>query len=178
LLSRRLAFQFEYSEVPILNVGSKEDPAKLKKKGFCINLDISRVADHDGSLLAIDVLACAQKLPFKDDSFKTVVLGDVLEHMTFRYMIEALREAKRVTKEKIIITIPEDKRKREEQHKTKRYGKFVNTNFASAWHIASYNYHVLLCIFENLGLSVGKFEKFIEIAPNVWHYCFVLKKGV
>ena len=50
------------------------------------------------------VVADACKLPFLDRSFDTVVCAEVLEHI--RPMGEALSEAIRVAKKKIIISYP------------------------------------------------------------------------
>jgi len=49
-------------------------------------------------------LADAHKLPFKDNSFNVAVLGDVLEHV--EDTIQVLREAYRVCKKKLLITVP------------------------------------------------------------------------
>jgi len=48
----------------------------------------------------------AHKLPFKDESFQTAVLGDILEHVFDPYMV--LSEACRVSKDKILATVPDE----------------------------------------------------------------------
>lgn len=48
----------------------------------------------------------ANKLPFKDRIFNTVILGDILEHVHNPEIV--LQEAKRVCKRKIVITIPNE----------------------------------------------------------------------
>jgi len=46
----------------------------------------------------------ALNLPFKNNTFDTIVFGDVLEHVADP--LKALQDAKRVTKNKIVITLP------------------------------------------------------------------------
>jgi ubiquinone/menaquinone biosynthesis C-methylase UbiE len=46
----------------------------------------------------------ANNLPFRDGSFHTVLVIDVLEHL--KNPINALREARRVGKEKILVNVP------------------------------------------------------------------------
>jgi len=52
------------------------------------------------------VQADAHHLPFKDKEFDTAVLGEILEHVDDP--IQVLKEAKRVAKKKIIITVPNE----------------------------------------------------------------------
>jgi len=49
----------------------------------------------------------AHNLPFQDNKFDTIVLGDILEHVNNPYMV--LKECTRVSKHKIIITLPLEK---------------------------------------------------------------------
>jgi len=46
----------------------------------------------------------ALNLPFKDNTFDTIVFGDILEHVSDP--LKCLQDAKRVTKSKIIVTLP------------------------------------------------------------------------
>ena len=68
----RLEFQRRFcsKELRILNVGSKEDPANLKKDFDAVNVDINKFEN-------VDVIANACSLPFKDKSF------DVAYSVTF-----------------------------------------------------------------------------------------------
>ena len=51
-------------------------------------------------------VANAVSLPFEDRSFNTVLLPDVLEHITFEDVNQALCEATRVSKGRVLITLP------------------------------------------------------------------------
>ncbi len=53
------------------------------------------------------VRGTAETLPFKNNTFNTLIFGDVLEHVKDPYVI--LKEAKRVSRDKIIITLPCEK---------------------------------------------------------------------
>ena len=52
------------------------------------------------------VQADAHHLPFQDKEFDTAVLGDILEHVNDP--VQVLKEAKRVAKNKIVITVPNE----------------------------------------------------------------------
>lgn len=48
----------------------------------------------------------AENIPLPDESFDTVVLGDILEHVEDPNKV--LQEAKRLTKDRIVITVPNE----------------------------------------------------------------------
>jgi hypothetical protein len=50
----------------------------------------------------------ATRLPYKDKSFDTVILSDVIEHIDIYGSIQAVQEAFRVCNKKVIITVPAD----------------------------------------------------------------------
>jgi len=52
------------------------------------------------------VRADAHNLPFEDKTFDIALLCEILEHV--RDPVQVLKEAKRVTKEKILITVPDE----------------------------------------------------------------------
>ena len=64
-----------------------------------VRMDIKRTS-------AVNLIADAHFLPFKDESFSQVVCTEVLEHL--ESPIQALREIKRVLKKKgvVFITVP------------------------------------------------------------------------
>ncbi|GAI93516.1 unnamed protein product [marine sediment metagenome] len=50
--------------------------------------------------------ADAHHLPFNDNSFDSVVLGELLEHVT--NPLQVLKEATRVSRKKVIFTVPNE----------------------------------------------------------------------
>lgn len=62
--------------------------------------------DMDKWLLPNMVRGDAHRTPFKDNSFDTVVIADVLEHVIDP--IKVLSEADRISKKQIIITLPNE----------------------------------------------------------------------
>lgn len=69
------------------------------------SLTLARVLNPERSFYQADI----RQLPFPDDHVDTVMLPDVLEHITWEDIPAVLAEAKRVAKEKILITIPDEK---------------------------------------------------------------------
>jgi len=53
---------------------------------------------------ATNINSHATKLPYKNNSFDTIILSDVIEHIN-KYK-KAISEAKRVSKKRVIITVP------------------------------------------------------------------------
>ena len=106
---------------PILNCGCKEDPAHLGKDFDAVNMD---VVDYDTqmrvSLYSVPNFTIGSffDIPFPDDHFRTIVLGDILEHATVAQAREGIQECGRVLKAGgwIIITLPQDVRPPEVQH--------------------------------------------------------------
>jgi len=106
---------------PVVNVGCKEDPAKLGRDFDAVNCDIN---DYDPqerlSLYEVPnfVRADACALPFDDESFEVAVVGEMLEHCPFDAAVLVLLEACRVIRPsgRIVVTIPLDSRPPEVQH--------------------------------------------------------------
>ena len=71
-----------------------------KIKGKCLNVGCG------GHIIpgAVNIDENATNLPYKDNSFDTVILSDVIEHI--KDWEKALDEAIRVSKNKVIITVP------------------------------------------------------------------------
>lgn len=53
------------------------------------------------------VVADIRKLPFPDNYVDTVLLTDVVEHIPWEDVPKALKEARRVAKQKVLITVPD-----------------------------------------------------------------------
>jgi len=106
------SFQRKYAKGNILNVGCGGDCADFKSVG-AINVDISAIDITTGFENKIDYVVDARELSSKfSKEFDTVVLGELLEHMSRVDGIKVINEAKKVIKSdgRIIITVPDDTR--------------------------------------------------------------------
>ena len=100
---------------PVLNCACKEDPANLGRDFDATNLDI---LDYDPEMrknlyeVPNFVQGTASKLPFPDNSYATVVYGELFEHCVFSVAVAILKEGYRVLKKDgmVVITIPFDPR--------------------------------------------------------------------
>jgi ubiquinone/menaquinone biosynthesis C-methylase UbiE len=72
-------------------------------RGRTVEVDINREVRLKNKGLMF-FLADAHHLPFRDNCFDVAVMGEVLEHV--KDPVQALKEAYRVTKVKILITVP------------------------------------------------------------------------
>ena len=79
----------------ILDIGSGINPLKGKN---IIHADIKKAND------CLEVVADAQNLPFRDNSFEIVHASHVLEHLINPF--QALTEFKRITKKIVIVKVP------------------------------------------------------------------------
>jgi len=112
------AFQLKHAKGDILNVGCDIDAGNLKALG-AKNIDIKHEIRAMGIMTKEDELADIRSMPSKFfGKFNTVILGDILEHMSPQDIEKALEESKKCLKKdsSIIITIPHDTRPRNEQH--------------------------------------------------------------
>jgi SAM-dependent methyltransferase len=104
-------FQAKYATGKALNVGCNSDGAGVASRGG-INVDLFNKDEHTGLMIPAHALADARHLPFKRDSFDSVVLGEILEHMQTKDAVKSLMEAKTVLRPggRIVATIPHDDR--------------------------------------------------------------------
>lgn len=110
------AYQIKHSVGAILNIGCGDDGANLRGMG-AVNLD-AREANPQGLQNAPHITGDARKLPKEVYGlFDTVVLGDILEHMTFWDRVTSLREAKKALRNGgyIVVTLPSDNRTPEDR---------------------------------------------------------------
>jgi len=118
------------SAEPILDVGCGDSPYFDETVDF-LGLDKSMDSDdmyreNPGDM----VQGYATDLPFEDNRFRTVVLAEVLEHLD--NPVGAIIEAKRVTGDRVIITVPDESRWHEDvnpgehpDHKRQYHGKML-----------------------------------------------------
>lgn len=88
----------------VLDIGAGDGKitSLLGAKGIDNEPEAVRLAQEKG----VDVvLGDAHHLPYKDEEFEAVFMGDVLEH--FEFPREALKEARRVLKQYLYLATPE-----------------------------------------------------------------------
>jgi glycosyltransferase involved in cell wall biosynthesis len=123
LIGTQYNFQFKHAEGKILNIGCHDDSTGFKEKLGAINIDRWSKCPYTVLDIKADVIADARDpLPFRD-KFDSIIIGDLLEHLTDIDSIKVLQNAKAVLndKGKIIVTVPDDQRIAGES-KTDGYG--------------------------------------------------------
>ena len=168
--------EFQSSNVvgSVLNVGCGGNPAQIG--GVHIDLDIWKYENF--------IQADAHNLPFKDNSFDTVCLGDIVEHLV--HPLKALLEAKRVGR-RLIITIFEEWRLGKGQHigkgkklyqinDSKRLigdmvKEFPNSIIPHTAHINQFTDKSVTNLISRLQMNILKFNK-IESAVHEGHKCY------
>lgn len=114
----QFAFQLRNAVAPALNVGCNEDLYDFKSKLNCTNVDITNWDVSNQRPNKADILADARRLPSDlHGKFGSVILGDILEHMTDDDAVMALRNAKQCLANggPIVVTVPHDTRPVHEQ---------------------------------------------------------------
>lgn len=182
-----------YAVGSILNVGSGEDPAGFGDRAVHLDIDVWK---HD-----YFVRADGHHLPFKDQAFDTVILGDILEHAT--EPLQMLRETKRVGK-RVLATVFEEWRiqglTREQilerafqETREKGYesldeyksnypafkGKFRKQTseylIPHSFHINAFTDEQIVNMLRSLGMKVKFFAKVTEgVQPNYWNNWIVV----
>ena len=116
-----------------------------------MNLDIQDRDSFTGAPLPVDVIADARDLPYEND-FDTVVLGEILEHMTPEDAVLSIRQAAKacVNGGSIVITMPHDTRQQSHENAGKEYVKGV-----MAYHHRHFTREDLLGWVELAGVSVA-----------------------
>lgn len=83
-------------------------PGLLKETAKLFELEINTV-DIDPQL-SPDCIALPTALPFKSNSFDAVCAFQMLEHLTYNDALDALNEMKRVSRDHVIVSLPDAKR--------------------------------------------------------------------
>lgn len=76
----------------------------LRREGVCVF-----TADID-QRVAPDVVATVRRLPFADRSFDATLCCEVLEHLPFAQLPNALRELTRVSRKGLVLSVPDKDR--------------------------------------------------------------------
>jgi SAM-dependent methyltransferase len=69
--------------------------------------DISHVSIDVDECLHPDYVGSVLQMPFKNKQFELAVCCQVLEHLPFEQFVPALREIRRVTEKKVILSLPD-----------------------------------------------------------------------
>lgn len=160
----------------------------LKEKGITgSGLDISEkgVTKAREKGLSVDLFDFSNKLPFPDNTFDTVIMLDLLEHLYDPEFL--LREATRVSRANVIVGVPNFSSLPARLQTLG--GKIPENNHPKKGHIYWFNYNVLTSLFTKSNLEVVKitsntfFEsvpilsiltKFLtKIMPNIFSLSFV-----
>lgn len=166
---------------PILNACSQADSAHLGEKYNVTNVDVCDLEIDSGNVykdVCKNFIKCdVRHMPFKDEEFKTTVLGETIEHCTVPYAYELMKEVVRVTKDYIIITYPYDNRPKEEQHAPEHLIEYAPGSVS--WHQTLWSREMLYDMFNFYELRV------MAVRDLVYHFTrpipglgIVLKKGV
>lgn len=130
---------------PILNAACGPDPAGLGISFAATNMDMYAIDAMTGQHFGRNanfVLGSVFEIPFPDQSYGTVVLGEFLEHCTFDAARKAVLEARRVLFPEglLILTVPLDGRPVDEQRildkdreKPQKAWEEGVTNFHQTW---------------------------------------------
>ena len=105
------AFQLRHAKGRVLNIGCNCDDPGFGDRGG-VNVDINETDAWTKIPNRAHVIADARNsLPFGRE-FDTVILGDILEHMTDADAVASLRNARQVVRPdgRILVTVPEDYR--------------------------------------------------------------------
>ena len=105
-------FQYRHADGKILNIGCHDDSTGFKEKKGAVNLDRWSKCPYTDMEIKADVIADARyPLPFTE-KFDSIIIGDVLEHLTELDTLLVLYNASIVLNDggKIIVTVPDDRR--------------------------------------------------------------------
>lgn len=150
---------------PVINLACKEDCADLGRDFGAVNMDIQTFdleTNTDLTTVPNFLQGDISSIPFPDGHFQTVVLGEVLEHLTEDKAVEILREAKRVTAPggQIVATFPLDLRPPEEQKPADQLIELAP---------GCYTYHVTVWYDDMLEALLNKTKLDEVYGENLWY---------
>ena len=89
------------NEVLEIGVGNRFVSNYLRERGInIVTLDIDKE-------LKPDVVGSVLDIPFRDNSFQIVACYELLEHLPYEYVAKALSEISRVSKQYVILSLPD-----------------------------------------------------------------------
>lgn len=175
----------------VLDLGSGDGLflALLREKGIKgKGLDLSEEGVAKANTKGLDTAVfdfASNRLPFPDNSFDTVVMLDILEHLYDPQSL--LREAARVSKKNIIVGVPNFSSLPARLQVLR--GRVPENNQPKKGHVYWFNLPVLLNLFSGAKISLAKLEsntvfesvpivsiitKFlVRVLPNLWGLSFV-----
>lgn len=182
------------SSGPVLDLGCGDglflDMLKKAKNISGVGLDVSEAAASKAKARGIDARVfdfTASRLPFENESFETVVLLDVLEHL---YQPELLlKEIYRIAKRDVILSVPNFVSLKPRLQVL--FGKVPENNRPGKGHIYWFTYKTLEHLLQRNGFKTVDFRynsvlgnkfllgyamKFlVRIRPQIFALSFVLK---
>jgi glycosyltransferase involved in cell wall biosynthesis len=114
----QFAFQIKHARGCVLNVGSDNDWASIRARFGAVNLDVRTENPVTGAPTQPDIVADFRTYRPRPE-FDTVILGDILEHMSQADGVRMLKNAVRALRPggRVIVTAPEaDERPATAQH--------------------------------------------------------------
>jgi len=150
---------------PVLNAASKEDPANLSQFGVT-NFDINThcaMLNRDLRTLPNFVLGSVLEMSahFKEGQFKTIVLGEYIEHCVPAVVKKSLLECKKVLSDDgmLILTFPLDARPPKSQHAERHLKVWLEGETGhdiTVWHQTVWEDDMLEELFSETGWTVVK----------------------
>jgi hypothetical protein len=112
----QMGFQLRHARGKILNIGCADDAANFHARG-AVNLDVTDKNPVTGEPHKPDIIHDARfPIPLKP-IFDTVIVGEVIEHMSLEDAVKVLTNAKAMVANGgyVLVTCPDDHRSLEEQ---------------------------------------------------------------
>ena len=169
-----------------IGVGNKTVSNYLKQHGFDVT-----TCDFNKKLEP-DYVAEVRSLPFKDNSYDTILVCEVLEHIPWKDVKKALNELYRVAKRSVILSVPYSTLSFELVIKLPLIRRIIRKPFVNLllripyffrshrfdgqhyWEMGRKNYSIR----KIRKMFMGRFKIVKEVRPllNSYHHFFVLEK--
>jgi len=137
--------------------------------------------------LSPDYVGSVTNMPFEDNQFDLAVCGEVLEHLPFTEFLPALKEIRRVSRHKVIISLPDKRRHFGVAVCLARFGWFRfewnparRRNARKEFEFNSEHYWEIGCkgtlgkdVIKKIREAGFKIEKQYRLYKHAWH-CFLI----